>query len=121
MGKWNNERGEKMRSLFLGFIKESSEEMDETISQLKSCDANDVRCFELSLRAQAEICSSLYTIFAQVCDDFSFANKRLLDMSCINAFDSELDRLVKKKASNDEVIKMLSEYRAKLIDYTLWN
>ena len=121
MGKWNNERGEKMGSLFLGFIKESSEEMDETISQLKSCDANDVRCFELSLRVQAETCSSLYAVFAHVCDDFSLTDKRLLDASCIEAFDSELDRLVKKKGSNDEVIKKLSEYRAKLIDYTLWN
>lgn len=110
-----------MMNLFLGFIKESSEEMDETIRQLKSCDANYVRGLERSLRIQAEICSSLYTIFAQVCDDFSFANKRLLDMSCINAFDSELDRLVKKKGSNDGVIKMLSEYRAKLIDFSLWN
>jgi len=110
-----------MMNLFLGFIKESSEEMDETIRQLKSCDANDVRGLERSLRIQAQVCSSLYAIFALVCDDFSFADKRLLDMSCIDAFDSVLDRLAKKKGSNEVVIKKLSENRAKLIDFTLWN
>lgn len=93
----------------------------EAVVQLQDCSDKETRGLERRLRAQAETCSSLYAIFAQACDDFSFTDKRLLDTSCIDAFDGELDRLVKKKGSNGEVIKKLSEYRAKFIDFTLWN
>ena len=121
MEKGNNERGEKMRDLFLRFFEESREEMDETIRQMGSCDANGLRGLEHSLRVHAKVCSSLYAVFAQVCDDFSLYNKKLLDSSCMDAFDSELDGLAKKGSSEKGVIKKLSEYRSKLIDFMLWN